>query len=142
MFGDKDYGFCDIPNAETMNSILKNETCFKDIDLLAATHTHIDHFYPQFVIEHLINNTKGQFVSCKQAIDKLKKQDSYDKIKNRLFEITPYSFTYLDTTIKGIGVRVFRLSHGPYYTDDSGTGKKINRHQNVQNMETENYILE
>ena len=25
LFGDKDYGFCDIPTDETMNSILKNK---------------------------------------------------------------------------------------------------------------------
>lgn len=134
LFGDKDYGFCDIPNAKTMDSILENENKFKNIDLIATTHAHIDHLYAPFVIEHLKNNTMGQFISCKQSIDNLKKQDNYDKVKNRLFEITPDYFTFIDTTINSIGVRVYRLAHGPYYTDDSLTGKKVNRHQNVQNV--------
>lgn len=134
LFGDKDYGFCDIPKKGTMNSILKNENYFKNIDLIATTHAHIDHFYAPFVIEHLMNNTTGQFISCKQSIDNLKKQDNHDKIENRLFEITPDYFTFIDTTINSIGVRVYRLAHGPYYTDDPETGGKINRHQNVQNV--------
>lgn len=134
LFGDRDYGFCDVPTEETMNSILKNEDYFKDIDLLATTHAHVDHFYPPFVIEHLINNKKGKFISCKQTIEILKTQESYEKFKDNLIEITPEYFTYLDTTINSIGVRVYRLTHGPYYTDDPVTGEKINRHQNVQNL--------
>lgn len=134
LFGDKDYGFCNIPTQKTMNSILKNENCFEDIDLIATTHAHVDHFYAPFVIEHLMNNIKGQFISCKQSIDNLTKQDSYDKVKNRLIEITPDNFGYKDTTINGIGLRVYRLAHGPYYTEDPKTGEKINRHQTVQNV--------
>jgi L-ascorbate metabolism protein UlaG (beta-lactamase superfamily) len=134
LFGDKDYGFCDIPNEETMNSILKNEKYFKNIDLIATTHAHVDHFYAPFVIEHLINNMKGQFISCKQTIEAIKKQENYEKVKINLVEITPDYSTYIDTTINGVGVRVYRLAHGPYYTDDTLTGEKINRHQNVQNV--------
>lgn len=134
LFGDKDYGFCDIPTEETMNSILKNEDYFKDIDLIATTHAHVDHFYPPFVIEHLINNTKGKFISCKQTIEILKTQENYEKIKNNLIEITPDYSACSDTNINGIGVRVYRLAHGPYYTSDSVSGEKVNRHQNVQNV--------
>lgn len=134
LFGNKDHGFCDIPTEVTMNSILKNENYFKNIDLIATTHAHIDHFYAPFVTEHLMNNKTGQFISCKQAIDNLNKQDNYDKVKNRLYEITPDYFTFIDTTINSIEVRVYRLAHGPYYTKDSLTGEIINRHQNVQNV--------
>ena len=66
--------------------------------------------------------------------DLLKKQENYEKVKNNLVEITPDFLSCIDTTINGIGVRVYRLAHGPYYKVDSLTGKKINRHQNVQNV--------
>lgn len=134
LFGDKDYGFCDIPSNETMNMILKNEMCFKNIDIIAATHAHLDHLYGPFIIEHLLNNMAGKFVSCGQIIQYLKKQDKYDKVSDRLFEITPDNLTCIDTTINSIGVRVYRISHGPYYDSDSLTGKKVNRHQNIQNL--------
>ena len=134
LFGDKDYGFCDIPTEATMNSILKNKNHFKNIDLIAATHAHVDHFYPPFVIQHLMNNSNGQFISCKQTMDALKKQENYEKVRNNLVEIMPDFLSCIDTTINGIGVRVYRLAHGPYYTEDSLTGEKINRHQNVQNV--------
>ncbi len=91
-------------------------------------------FYPPFVIEHLINNSNGQFISCKQTMDALKKQENYAMVNNKLVEITPNFLSIIDTTINGIGVRVYRLAHGPYYTEDSLTGEKINRHQNVQNV--------
>lgn len=134
LFGDKDYGFCDIPNEATINSLIKNEGYYKNIDLIATTHAHVDHFYPPFVIEHLINNTKGKFISCKQTIDVLKKQENYENVKNNLIEITPDYSACSDTNINGIGVRVYRLAHGPYYTSDSVSGEKVNRHQNVQNV--------
>lgn len=134
LFGDKDYGFCDIPTEPTMNLILKNKNCFKDIDIIAATHSHPDHFFAPYVIDHLMNNTEGQFISCNQSINALKKQNDYEKIKNKLVEITPDNLSYIDTTINSIGVRVYRLAHGPYYSDDPLTGKKINRHQNIENV--------
>lgn len=134
LFGDKDYGFCDIPTETTMNAILKNEGNYKNIDLITTTHAHVDHSYPPFVIEHLINNTKGKFISCKQTFDVLKKQENYEKVKDKLIEITPEYSTCSDTNINGIGVRVYRLAHGPYYTIDSVSGEKVNRHQNVQNV--------
>lgn len=134
LFGDRDYGFCDIPTKATINSILNNENNFRDIDLIVTTHSHPDHFYATFVIEHLMKNPKEKFISCKQTIDALKKIDNYEKVKNNLVSITPDLISYIDTTINGIGVRVYRLAHGPYYTDDPVSGEKINRHQNVQNL--------
>lgn len=134
LFGDKDYGFCDVPTGSTMNQLLKNRRRFKDIDIIAATHSHPDHFFAPYVIEHLMNNSKGNFLSCKQSIGVLVKQANFEKIKNKIVEITPDLLTYIDTTINGIDVRVYRLAHGPYYTEDPVSGEKINRHKNVQNL--------
>jgi len=36
--------------------------------------------------------------------------------------------------INGIGIKVFRLKHGPHYIVDAETGEKINRHKNTQNL--------
>lgn len=134
LFGDEEYEWCDVPNQETMNLILKNEGEFKNIDLIATTHAHRDHFYPPFVTEHLENNINGKFISCKQSVDKLKKLDNYDKIKNQIVEITPDNLTYIDTTINSIGIRVYRIAHGPYYIDNPETGEKVDKHRNIQNI--------
>ena len=134
LFGDIEYGFCDIPSEETLESMMKLEGTFNNIDLIAATHRHIDHFYAPFVFEHLRKNTKGEFISCEQSIDELKELENYSVIKNQLVEITPDSIFYIDTTLSNIEIRIYRLSHGPYYEEDPVTGKKINRHQNIQNI--------
>lgn len=134
LFGDKDYGFCDIPKQETMHSLLKSENYFEDISLIATTHSHVDHFYSPFVIEHLMNNSKGKFISCKQTIDVLKQHANFENVKSKLVEITPDYSTSKDTTINGIGVRIYCLAHGPYYTEDPANGEKVNRHQSVQNV--------
>ena len=134
LFGDKEYEWCVIPSQETINSILNNDDIFTDVDLIAATHKHVDHFYPHFVVKHLLNNTNGKFISCKQSVDLLKKTDDYDKVKNHIVEITPDNFSYIDTIINEVEIRVYRISHGPYYIEDPKTGEKINKHQNIQNI--------
>jgi len=134
IFGDKEYGFCDIPDSIQISSMIEAREPYTNIDLIAVTHNHIDHFYAPFVSDHLANNMKGKFISCEQTIEKLAKTDSYEEIKARLIEITPDSLMYQDTVINGIDIKVFRLKHGPYYVENPETGEKINKHQNIQNL--------
>lgn len=135
LFGDKEYGFCDIPDSAQIKKMRNAENEFENIDLIAVTHRHVDHFYAPFVIDHLSNNKNGKIISCKQTINKIRNDDSYSPgMNSQLVEITPDSLTYIDTLINGIEVRVYRLIHGPYYVDDPKTGKKINRHRNIQNL--------
>ena len=134
IFGDEEYGFCDIPDTAQISAMIEAKEKFNNIDLIAATHGHIDHFYAPFVSDHLTNNKKGKFISCEQAIEKLAETVNYKEIKSRLIEITPDSLTHQDTVINGINVRVLRLAHGPYYVENPETGEKINKHQNIQNL--------
>ena len=41
---------------------------------------------------------------------------------------------YADTSVNDIGVRVYRLAHGPYFETDPVTGEKTNRHRHIQNL--------
>ena len=135
LFGDKEYGFCDIPVTSQLELMKNAKEDFENIDLIAATHCHDDHFYASFVVDHLANNKHGKFISTEQTIDQIKEIGNYNEnIKAQLVEITPDSLTYNDTIINGIEIRVYRLIHGPYYVNDPETGKRINRHQNIQNL--------
>jgi L-ascorbate metabolism protein UlaG (beta-lactamase superfamily) len=134
LFGDQEYSFCDIPNIKAIDSMTKAEGIFEDVDLIAATHRHVDHFHAPFVFEHLKSNRKGKFISCAQSIDKLKELEDYKIIKNQIVEITPDTLSYLDTIVRGIEIRIYRLMHGPYFDVDPETGEKKNRHQNIQNL--------
>lgn len=134
IFGDEEYGFCDIPDSIQISSMIKAIKQYANIDLIAVTHEHRDHFYAPFVSEHLSNNKEGKFISCSQSIRKLAETESYEEIKTRLFEITPDNFRCQDTVINGIDIKVYRLHHGPYYIENPETGEKIDKHQHVQNL--------
>lgn len=134
LFGDKEKSYCDTPDSAQIRAMIKAKGIYKNIDMVAVTHEHSDHFWAPFVSEHLKNNEKGKLISCNQVINNLAESDNYEEFKDKLVEITPDSLTFIDTVINGIGVRVYRLNHGPYYVTDPETGKKINKHQNIQNL--------
>ena len=134
LFGDKEYSFCDIPDSSQINSMIEAKEDFANVDLVAATHWHIDHFYSPFVYEYLTNSRSTKFVSTKQTMDKILETDNYMDVKAQLIEVSPDSLMFRDTIISGIGIRVFHLSHAPYYFDDPNTGKRINRHRYIHNI--------
>ena len=47
IFGDQEYGFCDIPDEVQIEAMCKAKYEYSNIDLIAATHSHIDHFYAE-----------------------------------------------------------------------------------------------
>jgi L-ascorbate metabolism protein UlaG (beta-lactamase superfamily) len=55
-------------------------------------------------------------------------------ISKQAISMTPDQLETVDTVINDIGIRVYRLVHGPYYFNDPATGERINRHRNVQNL--------
>lgn len=135
LFGDKEYRFCDIPDRSQLELMKNAKEDFENIDLIAVTHSHVDHFYASFIIKHLANNKHGKFISTEQSIDQIKETCNYNEnIIAQLVEVTPDSLTYNDTIINGIEIRVYRLIHGPYYVNDPEARKRINRHQNIQNL--------
>jgi len=135
LFGETEFEFCDIPDSSSLELMKSAKEDFEHIDLIAATHCHIDHFNPSLLIAHLINNKLVKFISTGQSIGQVKEADNYNEnLSAQLVEITPDTLTYCDTIINGIEVTVYRLIHGPYYVNDPETGKRINRHQNVQNL--------
>jgi len=134
LFGEEPSSFCDNPTQKALEDMLKGKGEFEDIDLVAVTHKHRDHFYAPFVAGHLNANPAGRFISCGQSVDLLKSEEGYRKFSDRVIEITPDSLMYKDTIINEIGVRVYRLAHGPYLVEDPETGKSINRHRDIQNL--------
>lgn len=134
LFGDKEYGFCDIPEKEQIDAMVNARDVFSTVDLVAATHMHMDHFYAPFVAGHLKNNPEARFISCLQSVERLAAMEDYRQIEDQVVESTPEHLASRDTVINGIGVKVYGLKHGPYYDDDPDTGEKIDRHRNTVNL--------
>lgn len=134
LFGEKELGFCDIPTSGAIQAMTAAQDEFAAVDVIAVTHKHLDHFYAPFVAAHLSSNDLGKFISCEQTVDLLSAEKGYGEIRDRVIEITPDSLFYQDTVLNEIGVRVYRLAHGPYLEEDPLTGKSVNRHKNIQNL--------
>jgi L-ascorbate metabolism protein UlaG (beta-lactamase superfamily) len=133
-FGEQALSFCAVPAPEALEQMTKATGDFAKVDLIAVTHNHVDHFHAPLVAEHLLANEHAKFISCEQSTEKLAEQKGYDSFGDRVIEITPDSLYYQDTLINDIGVRVYRLAHGPYMETDLETGLTVNRHRFVQNL--------
>jgi L-ascorbate metabolism protein UlaG (beta-lactamase superfamily) len=83
---------------------------------------------------HLSANPAARFISCQQTVELLNEEQDFERFSDRVIEMTPDSLMYTDTLINDIGVRVYRLVHGPYLVEDPETGLSIDRHRNIQNL--------
>lgn len=134
LFGEKPYSFCDNPSEKALQEMIHSRGEFSHVDLVAVTHMHRDHFYAPFVSDHLSSNPAGKLISCEQTVELLSQEEDFEKFSERVIDMTPDSLMYKDTLINDIGVRVYRLVHGPYLDEDPKTGLTIDRHRNIQNL--------
>lgn len=139
LFDKIDGDWCDSPSEEILRKIKSAEAPFDDIDLIAVTHYHRDHFNEEVVLQHLLNNKKGILLCPEQVYLVLKEEKEFKRVKERVISITPP--LYSDSTIKvsGINIRVLRLEHSHYEKVNSETGAVYNKHQNVENL---GYVIE
>ena len=102
------------PTIETKSKLENAISPFNNIDVIAITHQHRDHFNAAMVIKHLANDSNCLLFCPKQADLSLRKCGGYDSIKSNIEAITPLMFN--DTIIKfnDIEIKVLRLEHsGP-----------------------------
>jgi L-ascorbate metabolism protein UlaG (beta-lactamase superfamily) len=82
---------------------------FSDCDLVLTSHTHIDHFGPAMIVDHLKNNKHAISVSSQLALDEIKRTQNVSSVSSRLISITPDLYKSIDTTLNGINLKVLRL---------------------------------
>jgi len=134
LFGPEEFSFCETPDKLQMQKMTRACGAFSDVDLVAATHNHRDHFHAPFVSKHLLKNEEACLVSTEQSAGELRRLPDYEVFKNRIKTLAPDQNKFIDTLANGIAIRAYRLQHGPYFVEDSLTGEKIDKHRNVQNL--------
>ena len=134
LFGGFDGNWCDKPNDYTKSKLERAVSPFDNVDIIAISHKHQDHFNPEMVIKHIINNPKCIIVCPKQTDSLLKSYSNYEIIKNNIIAITPAINRDTSLKIKNINIRILRLEHSHYYIQDETTGLKINKHENIENI--------
>lgn len=126
--------WCESPTDSMINLMKQSIYPFNDIDLIAITHNHADHFNEKIVVDFMLNNPKVKLICPNQVDMTLSTNSNYRAIRNRITSITPEPLTDTSVIISDISIRVLRLEHSPYEVKDSVTGNKINLHKDVENL--------
>ncbi|MBN2523071.1 MAG: MBL fold metallo-hydrolase [Bacteroidales bacterium] len=107
------YNRYEIPDSGTRILLTSNKEPFNNIDLILITHSHADHFDPEMVIRCMVNNPDAKLLCPEQVLDIIGKDPAgYEKIRSRITECTPDTFTTEKIEIDGIEVTACRLAHG------------------------------
>jgi len=134
LFGKIDEDWCDSPSENTMELMENSENPFNDVDIIAITHNHRDHFNESIVVKHLLSNPRGIVICPEQVGEILIKNPDYGAFSDRIVSLTPGMFCDTLIDVSGIPVRILRLEHSHYMIEDSITGIMSNRHQNIENL--------
>lgn len=135
LFGGFESDWCVTPTGEIIEKMETSTSPFDRIDVILISHAHIDHFNKEIVLKHLVSNETGILICPEQVKMELENDKRFDMLSARVMEITPENNTVSQTIeIDGVKILVWRLVHSAYYIEDEETKKKINKHENVQNL--------
>ncbi len=124
-----------MPTDSTIELMKMAKPPFDNIDLIAVTHFHDDHFEPSIIMSHLKHDLRSVVVCTPQVAEKLAKDEGYSDIRGRIKPISAPIDSVVAINIGGIDVKVIPGKHGPYIETDEATGEKIDRHSGVQHLE-------
>ena len=134
LFDTIDGNWCDSPSKEMVQLMKTGSSPFDQLDIIAVTHQHRDHFNEKLVVNCLLNNPDCKLICPDQVNVLLQKNPLYCRLYSQIIPVTPQK--YCDTTllVSDIPVRVLRLEHSHYLLTDSISGEKVNKHQQIENL--------
>jgi len=93
-----------------LRPILDSQPPFDGVDLVIATHEHLDHFDPELVLHYLQNNPESLFLSTPKAVEALLALDS--SLRPRLTAVDLAKGERAQLELAGIELEALPLSHG------------------------------
>jgi L-ascorbate metabolism protein UlaG (beta-lactamase superfamily) len=134
-FGGFESDWCYVPPDSVVNLMVNARPPFDDVDIIAYTHNHIDHFNPQMAVDHLLHNLKGIVICTGQTDRALARCDHYQEIRNRVKVVTIPMDSSATMIISGVEVKAVRTPHQPSGVTDTLTGKTIDGNRNLEHLE-------
>ncbi len=107
------------PGPETLEKLENALPPFDNVDLILVSHSHTDHFHPESVAEHLIQNPEAVLVSGRLVRDELAELPSFEHFHDRVIVVSPEPGEVVEIEANGIAMKIFRLSHGERNQDYS-----------------------
>jgi L-ascorbate metabolism protein UlaG (beta-lactamase superfamily) len=93
-----------------LKPILEGQPPFDGVDLILATHEHLDHFDPELVLQYLQNNPETEFASTQNAVEAILALDS--SMRTRLTTIDLNVGEQEQRAVADINLEAMYLSHG------------------------------
>ena len=110
--------WCDSPT-DSITDLMKNSKCpFENIDIVAITHHHVDHFDKNIVVQHMLKNQRAIVICPNQVNAILATHPNYQKIKNRIISITPEPLADSNFVASNVSIKVLRLEHSGSMKED------------------------
>ncbi|UCC78263.1 MAG: MBL fold metallo-hydrolase [Candidatus Zixiibacteriota bacterium] len=135
LFGGFDSDWCYVPPDSAIDLMVKARPPFDDVDVIAASHMHKDHFNADYAIDHLLHNTKGILVCPAQVAETLSTSIHYSELRDRIRVVSLPLDSVVTITVSGVAVTAIRTAHLPTYEEDVSTGKSVDRHRDVEHLE-------
>jgi L-ascorbate metabolism protein UlaG (beta-lactamase superfamily) len=134
LFDKVDGTWCDSPSDSIVTLMRNAKPPFDNIDLIAITHRHVDHFDQGIVIDNLMNNQDTKVICPEQVKDILSKNPKFENVRDRIFSLTPEPLSDTSLIISDIKVRIIFLEHSQYMIFDTATEQMVNKHKDVENV--------
>ena len=108
---------------------------FDDVDLIAVTHTHRDHFDAHIVVSYMKENREAIIVCPPQVVQQMQTCEQYTALEERIHLVAAPPDSTVIMALGGIEMRILPGRHSPYYEEDEATGETVDRHGDVQHLE-------
>ena len=135
LFGNFESNWCYVPPDSVVELMVRAQPPFDDIDIVAVTHAHKDHFSASIVIDHLLHNRQGLLVCPEQVAETLSTSDHYSEIHDRVRVVSAPLDSVVTMEVAGVKIKALRTTHLPYYEEDVSTGESVVRHRGVEHLE-------
>jgi L-ascorbate metabolism protein UlaG (beta-lactamase superfamily) len=99
---------------------------FDNVDIIFATHAHLDHFDPDLVVQHMEANTEVELVCPQQAAEIMRALGGLHRVRDRIHAVPYQPFEPVELKVKGIEIRCLPLSHNAV--------KEADREPPIQNL--------
>jgi L-ascorbate metabolism protein UlaG (beta-lactamase superfamily) len=134
LLGSKGAAYYDMPSDSIVSLMRSARPPFGDIDIIAVTHWHDDHFDASVVAQHMIHNPRSELLCTRQVADRLATQPDYAVIERRVTVVDIPVDSVVPFAKAGISARILSSMHGSYYDVDSA-GETVDIHRETVNLE-------
>ncbi len=139
IFKSSNQRWCDSPGDSVIGAMLSGSNPFCNIDLIAITHYHEDHFDPHLVIKVMENNPQCLTLCPVQVFQRLRRYKLSNKLEKRIISLSPPAYCDSQIVVDDIPIRILRLEHSHSIIYDNEKKCNINKHESVENL---GYIFE